>query len=334
MPTDVAVVRIVIVAVLALAIEPKAQVTTPPANWHVPCVVVTETNCSADGMGALTVTPVAVAGPAFPTPIVSVTGLPAFGDAGVAPIVTETSAFVGFVTRVEPVEVLLVASGSFVVEETVVVSATMVPAAVAAFTCTTSGNVPVAFAARVAIVQVIVPVEPIVNVGVHAHPAGGTKLRKFEFGGTGSVTETLLAIPGPRFVTTEVNVTLLPALTLDTPAVVTICKSVSVAIPTTVVAVAELFAAFNSSVFEAIDTVSVILVPLGVPAFTFTTIVKLAVAEAANDVIEQLKVPPLGAEHNQPAAGTTLTKVVFAGIVSVSTGVAASLGPLFVTTCV
>jgi hypothetical protein len=148
------------------------------------------------------------------------------------------------------------------------------------------------------------------------------------------VTDKLLAKPGPRFVTTVVKVTLLPALTVDELAVFTTCRSESVATATVVVVDAELLVALSSRVFDDTEAVSVILVPLGVPAVTFSTIVKFAVADAASVAAEQVNVPPAGAVQLHPAAGVMLTKLVFAGMVSVSTGLAASLGPLFVTACV
>ncbi len=209
-----------------------------------------------------------------------------------------------------------------------------VPAAVPAFTFTTMAKLADEDAARNPFVQVTVPVEPTVKVGVQLQPAVAVRLWNVVLGGTGIVTDTLLAKPGPRFVTTVVNVTLLPALTVEALAVFTTCRSESVETATVVVAEAELLVALSSSVLEETETVSVILVPLGVPVATFTPMVKFAVADAASEVAEHVNVPPEGAVQLHPAAGVTLTKVVLDGIVSVSTGLAASLGPLFVTECV
>lgn len=209
-----------------------------------------------------------------------------------------------------------------------------VPAAVPAFTFTAMAKLADDDAARKPLVHVTVPVEPTVNVGVQLHPAVGVRLWKVLLGGTGIVTDTLLANPGPRFVTTVVNVTLLPALTVEALAVFTTWRSESVDTATVVVVEAELLVALNSNVLDETEAVSVILVPLAVPAVTFNTMVKFAVADAASEVAEQVKAPPEGAVQLQPAAGVMLTKLVFAGIVSVSTGLAASLGPPFVTDCV
>ena len=65
-------------------------------------------------------------------------------------------------------------------------------------------------------------------------------------------------------------------------------------LPTTVVADAVLFAEFGSIADELAVTVPVITVPLGVPAFTFTTNVKLAKVSPGMLTLVQttLPVPP------------------------------------------
>ena len=100
-------------------------------------------------------------------------------------------------------------------------------------------------------------------------------------------------------------------------------------------AVAELLPAVGSAVVLDTLAVLVIVVPFAVPAFTFTTIVKLLNALAASDVAVKVMVPvpPAGTAsvRVQPAGVVTETSVVFAGTASESDKLAASLGPLLVT---
>ena len=89
-----------------------------------------------------------------------------------------------------------------------------------------------------------------------------------------------------------------------------------------------------------LDTVAVfvIVVPVGVPAVTFTTTVKILDAPAASVGLVKVRVPvpPLGTEsvRVQPAGVVTDTRVVFAGTASESDRLCASLGPLLVTVIV
>ena len=95
-----------------------------------------------------------------------------------------------------------------------------------------------------------------------------------------------------------------------------------------VVSVSELFALTGSLTAEDTDAVFVIVVPLGVAGFTFTTIENAAVASSANEATAQLTdpVPPAeGIAH--PAEGETETNVVFAGVASVRTTLVAVSGP-------
>src|SRR6266849_2125991 len=88
---------------------------------------------------------------------------------------------------------------------------------------------------------------------------------------------------------------------------------------TDVVAVAELLPALESVVDDVTVAVFVIVVPLGVAAFTFTTIVKVAFAPLARVGSLQVSapVPPTaGATHENPAGAVTDTNVVFAGVLS------------------
>jgi hypothetical protein len=85
----------------------------------------------------------------------------------------------------------------------VAVQFSVVPAAVVGFTWTTGENVAVAPAAREAMVQVIVPPEPMAGV-THDHPAGGVSDWKFVPAGNGIDTESFAAAAGPLFVATAV----------------------------------------------------------------------------------------------------------------------------------
>src|SRR6185369_1581551 len=146
----------------------------------------------------------------------------------------------------------------------------------------------VAAAARLAIVHVMVPVLPTAGSG-QAHPPGKVMLTKVLLGGIGSVTVTFAAAAGPRFVTTDVNATLLPALTVGLPLVTATCKSLWVPVAMVVVAVAVLLAAFRSS--ESEETVAV-CVSLPVVVFvTVKTIVPLV--DAASEGPLQVNTPPL-----------------------------------------
>jgi len=100
--------------------------------------------------------------------------------------------------------------------------------------------------------------------------------------------------------------------------------------PIAVVAVAVVFVVTGSVVAEDTLAVFAMTVPLAVPAFTFTTSVNVASAEATTVGLLQLTepVPPTpGIEQVHPAAEEMETKVVLAGIVSVSTTVVAVSGP-------
>jgi hypothetical protein len=106
---------------------------------------------------------------------------------------------------------------------------------------------------------------------------------------------------------------------------------------TVVVATAELFPVFGSVV--ELETVAVLVITVPFPAhqFTLTTIVKIADPLAARLDAEQLivPVPPTdGVEQVQPAAGEIDWKVVFVGVGSLSCGLVAAFGPLFVTVTV
>jgi hypothetical protein len=108
-------------------------------------------------------------------------------------------------------------------------------------------------------------------------------------------------------------------------------------VPTTVVTVAVLLEELGSAAEELTDAVSEITVPFAVPAFTFTTSVKVPAVEPS--ILELLQttlpVPPTpGPIQLQPAGDAMETNVVFAGTGATSVALSAALGPLLVTTCV
>ena len=107
-------------------------------------------------------------------------------------------------------------------------------------------------------------------------------------------------------------------------------------VPTSVTAMAVLFAELGSFTDELTVAVLVMMVPFAVPEFTFTTIVRLAAVLAAmvNALQTMLPVPPAPCEMQFHPAGAVIEAiVVFAGTASTSVTLSAALGPLLVTTC-
>ena len=94
-PTPVGVPMIVTVAVAPGASVPIAQVTVPPAGEHVPCVEEADPNAKPEGMTSVTVTPVAVIGPALVTTIVKVIVDERLAGLGEPDFVTERFPIVG-----------------------------------------------------------------------------------------------------------------------------------------------------------------------------------------------------------------------------------------------
>lgn len=103
---------------------------------------------------------------------------------------------------------------------------------------------------------------------------------------------------------------------------------------TTTFTVAELFDGFGSVVLEETFAVSVMIVPDGTVAPTFTTTVNVDEAPDANVGIEQEITPGVQVHPPVPELWVTETKVVLVGIVSLNTTLLALAGPLFVTTTV
>jgi hypothetical protein len=126
-----------------------------------------------------------------------VTLLPAVTGFGLAELVILKSAWVAPATAIFAVAELSAGLVSCVAEAAVAASVMIVPAAVPAFTLTTTGNVLEVPGATLGFVQLI---DPVV---VHVHPAG-TKLSDTNvvFAGNPSLNVALLQLPGPPLVTT------------------------------------------------------------------------------------------------------------------------------------
>jgi hypothetical protein len=131
---------------------------------------------------------------------------------------------------------------------------------------------------------------------------------------------------------------LLPACTGFGDALFVTVNSPPVVVPTTVLAVALLFAVFGSLAEELAEAVSLITVPFATPVLTFTTILKLAVVEPAIFELVQTMLPVVaptpGPVQFQPVGGVNDTRDVFAGIAATKVALSAALGPLLVSTCV
>jgi hypothetical protein len=114
-------------------------------------------------------------------------------------------------------------------------------------------------------------------------------------------------------------------------------KSAPAAVPTMVEAEAVLLAEFGSLTDELTFAVSVMMVPLVVPAFTLVTSEKVAAVLPAIFRLVQTTLPVLpaaGVVQVQPAGVAIETNVVLLGTASTMEALSAVLGPLLVTTCV
>ena len=102
-----------------------------------------------------------------------------------------------------------------------------------------------------------------------------------------------------------------------------------------VLVIAVLFAVLVS-VAELTVTVSVMVVPEGVPGLTCTTSGKFVVPGARLAIVHvSVPVPPTtNVLQVQPTGGVNERKFVFAGMASVNVTLAALLGPGLVRTCV
>ncbi len=125
---------------------------------------------------------------------------------------------------------------------------------------------------------------------------------------------------------------LLPAVTgFGLPELVTL-RSACVPLATAMFSVAELLFVFVSREVVVPVSVSVMIVPTGVPAFTVTEKIKVLIDPGATlglvqPETKEVQVHPGGAPLNE-------LNVVFAGIASLKDTVLQLLGPLLVTTCV
>src|SRR5580692_10173715 len=129
---------------------------------------------------------------------------------------------------------------------------------------------------------------------------------------------------------------LLPACTGFGEATLVTVRSGKV-VPTTVVAVAVLFAEFGSITDELTFVVPVMTVPFATPVFTFTTTEKLAEVNPTMSALVQMTLPPLptiGRMQLHPDGGVIETNVVFAGTGTMTVALSAALGPLLVATTV
>ena len=126
--------------------------------------------------------------------------LPAATEVGDAEFVVTRSACDAKATTSAAVALLLAGLGSVVDELAVAVSFIAVPAAVPAFTVTTTVKLAVP-GAKLGLVQVIRPVPPTDGV-VHDQPAGNVTEAKVVFDGVLSVRLAAVAVLGPPLVTT------------------------------------------------------------------------------------------------------------------------------------
>jgi hypothetical protein len=106
---------------------------------------------------------------------------------------------------------------------------------------------------------------------------------------------------------------------------------------TVTLAVALLFELLGSVIDEEPMSVSVMIVPVAVPAFTFVTRMNEPVEPLARVAMLQVIVPvapTAGVEQPHVPGLVRETNVVFVGIASVKLTVAAVAGPLLVNDCV
>lgn len=114
-------------------------------------------------------------------------------------MVTAMSAWLACATVTWAVALLFEGLGSVIDEEPMSVSVMTVPVAVPAFTFVISVNEAVEPAARVAMLQVTVPVAPTAGVE-QLHDPGLARETKVVLVGIASVKMTVMAVAGPLFV--------------------------------------------------------------------------------------------------------------------------------------
>jgi hypothetical protein len=161
------------------------------------------------------------------------------------------------------VALLFVLFGSVTAEDPISVSVITVPVAVPAFTLTTSEKFPVTPDARDAIVHVTVPV-PLTAGVVQLQAAGLVSDWNVVLVGIASVKLTVVAVDGPLLVMDCVYVMLALGATVEGDAELVTEMSADAGAATSVFTVAVLFARFVSLTPELTESVSLMVVPLGV----------------------------------------------------------------------
>jgi hypothetical protein len=223
------------------------------------------------GIASVKVTVVALAGPLLVSTWVYVIGSPARTDVTEGVFVIERSASPVIETFVIVVALLLAGIGSVVVDEVaeaVLLIGVVVPAVIL------SGKLAVAKAARLAIVQVTVPVPPTAGF-VQVQPVGFIIDENVVPVGMVSVNVTFKAVLGPLLVKVCAYVSTAPGVTGEGVADAVIDRSASATTVSDVVA--ELLTVLGSvRVVEVRVTVPLILigVPFAVPAASATTTAK------------------------------------------------------------
>jgi hypothetical protein len=125
--------------------------------------------------------------------------------------------------------------------------------------------------------------------------------------------------------------------TVDGAAEFVTAMSAEAGMATRVFTVAVLFARLLSLTPELTESVSLMVVPLGVPAPTWTTNVKVESTFMSFDGRVQVIFPPdptAGVMHVQAAGEARETNVVLVGMASLNTTFKADCGPLLFTVCV
>ena len=173
------------------------------------------------------------------------------------------SAWLACATVTLAVALLFEGLGSVTDEEPISVSVITVPVAVPAFTFATRVNEAAEPAARLAMLQLIVPVAPTAGVE-QLHAAGLASETKVVLVGIASVKVTVVAAAGPLFVNDCVYVILAPGATVDGAAELVTAMSAEAGLATRVFTVAVLFARLLSLIPELTESVSLMVVPLGV----------------------------------------------------------------------
>jgi hypothetical protein len=273
------------------------------------------TNVTPAGNTSVTVTPVAVLGPLFVTVIVYINRPPTTTGSGESVLVIDRSACGLMVLDTEPL--LLLESGSETPLPTVAVLV-MVPDAVAVTTIVTVALAPF---------PMMPSAQFTVLVPVHGLPWLGVADTKLTPAGSVSLTDTPVALFGPRLVTVIVYVKFCPTYTMPFDTVLLIARFADK--PLTVVEVVALSFPDTGSA-TALVTLAVLL-RAGFATVGVTTMVTVALAPFARVPIEHVTVDvPLQLPCDVPVE----TQFTPPGSVSVMDTPVAELGPLLVTVIV